>query len=151
MGMSYTTGDFYTNGTSGLGAPKKIVRKQLPPLKRHVMNGVGAPLAQGDFGGLFDDISKWATNTYQQQVTNLQSQASTAVNKAVTTFVDNLTGKKVTLTPAQQAAYNASGVLPSQVAPEPSFMDQYGKYIMIGGGVLAGLVALSLIVKMVKK
>jgi hypothetical protein len=30
-------------------------------------------------------------------------------------------------------------------------MEQYGKYIMIAGGILAGIIAISLIVKMKKK
>ena len=169
MGMSYTTGDFYTNGTSGLGATKAVskpkpkpapnkISSPLPPLKRHVMNGVGAPMVDGDFGSTMGfsvfgvDLGAELTKAYKSGVSALQTSATKEVNKQLTTFVNKITGQKVTLTPEQQAQYDKDKTLPGElVGAQPTFMDQYGKYIMIGGGVLAGLVALSLIVKMVKK
>jgi hypothetical protein len=158
MGMSYTTGDFHTNGTSGLGSncPR--------------MNGVGAMVVKNDFGAMgamgFSifgvDVGAEATKLYQQTVANLQSQATKEVQKQVQNIVVKLTGQNgqvqnVTLTPEQAAQYQQTGTLPPSmipagfVVPQPSFMDQYGKYIMIGGGVIAGLIAISLIVKMAKK
>jgi hypothetical protein len=171
-GMSYTTGDFYTNGTSGLGSYRKPVRnyQTKPAIKRNTLNGVGAMVVQNDFGGMGDmgfsifgyDVGAAATNLYQQTLTNLQRQATTAVTQQVQNFVVKLTGangqvQNVTLTPEQAAAYQQSGTLPPSVLPagfvlpQPTFMEQYGKYIMIAGGVLAGLIAISLIVKMKKK
>jgi hypothetical protein len=171
-GMSYTTGDFYTNGTSGLGAYRKPTKKyqQKPAIKKYTMNGVGAMVVQNDFGGMGDmgfsvfgyDVGAEATKLYQQTLKNLQSQATTAATSAVQNFVVKLTGangqvQNVNLTPSQAAAYQQTGVLPvgllpaGFVAAPPTFMEQYGKYIMIAGGILAGIIAISLIVKMKNK
>ncbi len=171
-GMSYTTGDFYTNGTSGLGSYRRPMKnyQQKPAIKKYTLNGVGAMVVQNDFGGMGDmgfsifgyDVGAAATNLYQQTLTNLQRQATTAVTQQVQNFVVKLTGangqvQNVTLTPEQAAAYQRTGTLPPSVLPagfvlpQPTFMEQYGKYIMIAGGVLAGIIAISLIVKMKKK
>lgn len=171
-GMSYTTGDFYTNGTSGLGSYRKPSRnyQTKPAIKRNTLNGVGAMVVQNDFGGMGDmgfsvfgyDVGAAATNLYQQTLKNLQKQATTAVTQQVQNFVVKLTGtngqvQNVTLSPEQAAQYQRDGSIPPSLLPagfvatQPSFMDQYGKYIMIAGGVLAGLIAISLIVKMKKK
>lgn len=186
MGMSYTTGDFYTNGTSGLGAtsngrfimpkvlparkPLPVLYQKLPKLEKHTINGVGAMVVKDDFGSMGSmgfsifgvDVGAEATKLYQNTVSSLQKQATAAVTKQVQNFVVKLTGadgqvKNVTLTPEQAAQYQQTGTLPPSmipagfVVPQPSFMDKYGTYVMVGGGILAGLIAIGLIVKMTKK
>jgi len=128
------------------------------------LNGLGAPIVDSDFGGMngiFDDIGTWASSTLEKAGTALQTSATKAVVQTVQNTVMKITGQdgkvaSVTMTPAQVAAYNASGTLPTGVlpagfVPQKSFMDQYGKTIMYAGLGLGGLVAIAIIVKMLRK
>lgn len=131
-------------------------------IKRYTLNGLGAPIVTEDFGGIFDDVSAWATTTLNKTLTNLQSQATSTVVKAAQNFVVKITGTdgrvaSVTLTPDQAAAYNASGVIPAGllpsgfVLPPKSFMEEYGNILKMAGVALVATIVLVGAIKMIKK
>jgi len=141
------------------------LEKKRGPVYSTRMNGLGAAMVTEDFGGMngiWDDVSNWASSTLDKTVANLQTQAVKTVTSAVQNYVVKLTGadgtvKNVTLTPAQAAAYQASGTLPAGVLPAgfilppKSFMEEYGQIITYAGIGLAGILAITIIVKMYKK
>jgi hypothetical protein len=129
------------------------------------MCGVGAMVVSEDFGGMdgiWDDVSKWATNTYQQAITSAQTAATKAVTSTVQKTILKLTGadgqvKEVSLTPEQLRQYQASGTLPAGIAPpgffpqQPSFIDQYQGPLIIAGIAMASIITLAIVYKAIKK
>jgi hypothetical protein len=147
--------------------PITVVKKgnYTTPTKRYVLNGLGAPIVSEDFGGMGAmgfDLSAAFNDLLSQGTKALQTSVTQAVTTTIQKQVLKLTGAdgkvtSVTLTPEQAAAYQKTGVVPAGLLPQgfilppKSFMQEYGQILTYAGIGLAGIIAIALVVKMVKK